>query len=181
MRSLDPHQVKLVEACQRGLAATGDPAFAAAAGTVTSLRLPMARQLGPRFPPRLAPSGGRSPHRHPLSEPLSQLRRTSVLAWPHFAADSLTVRAVPERGDAGPAARAPPSRTDAAERWWHFGVCVPASRLGVGCGRCAAERARAVDRGGWRELGPGGEQEPLGEDVGARARSAVARYVGSII
>jgi hypothetical protein len=33
--SLDPHQVKLVEACRRGLAATGDPAFAAAAQTVT--------------------------------------------------------------------------------------------------------------------------------------------------
>jgi len=37
-RSLDPHQVKLVEACRRGLAATGDPAFAAAAETVTGLR-----------------------------------------------------------------------------------------------------------------------------------------------
>jgi hypothetical protein len=36
--SLDPHQVKLVEACQRGLAATGDPAFTAAAETVTGLR-----------------------------------------------------------------------------------------------------------------------------------------------
>jgi hypothetical protein len=36
--SLDPHQVKLVEACQRGLTATGDPAFAAAAQTVTGLR-----------------------------------------------------------------------------------------------------------------------------------------------
>jgi hypothetical protein len=35
VRSLDPHQVKLVEACQRGHAATGDPAFAAAAETVT--------------------------------------------------------------------------------------------------------------------------------------------------
>ena len=35
VRSLDPHQVKLVEACRRGLAATGDPAFAAAAETVT--------------------------------------------------------------------------------------------------------------------------------------------------
>jgi hypothetical protein len=34
VRSLDPHQVKLVEACQRGHAATGDPAFAAAAETV---------------------------------------------------------------------------------------------------------------------------------------------------
>jgi hypothetical protein len=33
--SLDPHQVKLVEACRRGFAATGDPAFAAAAQTVT--------------------------------------------------------------------------------------------------------------------------------------------------
>lgn len=31
----DPHQVKLVEACLRGLQATGDPAFAAAAETVT--------------------------------------------------------------------------------------------------------------------------------------------------
>jgi hypothetical protein len=38
VRSLDPHQVKLVEACQRGLAVTGDPAFAAAAETVTGLR-----------------------------------------------------------------------------------------------------------------------------------------------
>jgi hypothetical protein len=38
VRSLDPHQVKLVEACKRGLAATGDPAFAAAAETVTGLR-----------------------------------------------------------------------------------------------------------------------------------------------
>jgi hypothetical protein len=37
VRSLDPHQVKLVEACRRGLAATGDPAFAAAAETVTGL------------------------------------------------------------------------------------------------------------------------------------------------
>ncbi len=35
--SRDPHQVKLVEACRRGLAATGDPAFAAAAGVVTGL------------------------------------------------------------------------------------------------------------------------------------------------
>jgi hypothetical protein len=35
--SLDPHQVKLVEACRRGFAATGDPAFAAAAQTVTGL------------------------------------------------------------------------------------------------------------------------------------------------
>lgn len=38
VRGLDPHQVKLVEACRRGLAATGDPAFAAAAETVTGLR-----------------------------------------------------------------------------------------------------------------------------------------------
>ena len=38
VHSLDPHQVKLVEACQRGLAASGDPAFAAAAQTVTGLR-----------------------------------------------------------------------------------------------------------------------------------------------
>ena len=37
VHSLDPHQVKLVEACQRGHAATGDPAFAAAAETVTGL------------------------------------------------------------------------------------------------------------------------------------------------
>jgi hypothetical protein len=37
VRSLDPHQVKLVEACRRGLAASGDPAFAAAAETVTGL------------------------------------------------------------------------------------------------------------------------------------------------
>lgn len=37
VRSLDPHQVKLVEACQRGHAANGDPAFAAAAETVTGL------------------------------------------------------------------------------------------------------------------------------------------------
>ncbi len=33
----DPHQVKLVEACRRGFDATGDPAFAAAAGVVTGL------------------------------------------------------------------------------------------------------------------------------------------------
>jgi hypothetical protein len=38
VRSLDAHQVKLVEACQRGLTATGDPVFAAAAQTVTGLR-----------------------------------------------------------------------------------------------------------------------------------------------
>ena len=37
VRSLDPHQVKLVEACQRGHEATGDPAFAAAAERVTGL------------------------------------------------------------------------------------------------------------------------------------------------
>jgi hypothetical protein len=37
VRSLDPHQVKLVEACRRGFAATADPAFAAAARTVTGL------------------------------------------------------------------------------------------------------------------------------------------------
>src|SRR5258708_1991906 len=37
VRSLDPHQVKLVEACRRGHAATGDPVFAAAAETVTGL------------------------------------------------------------------------------------------------------------------------------------------------
>jgi hypothetical protein len=37
VHSLDPHQVKLVEACRRGLEATGDPAFAAAAETVTGL------------------------------------------------------------------------------------------------------------------------------------------------
>ena len=34
-QSGDPHQVKLVEACIRGARATGDPAFAAAAETVT--------------------------------------------------------------------------------------------------------------------------------------------------
>ena len=34
-RSGDPHQVKLVEACMRGSRAAGDPAFAAAAETVT--------------------------------------------------------------------------------------------------------------------------------------------------
>jgi hypothetical protein len=38
VHSLDPHQVKLVEACRRGFAATSDPAFAAAAQTVTGLR-----------------------------------------------------------------------------------------------------------------------------------------------
>jgi hypothetical protein len=37
VRSLDAHQVKLVEACRRGHAATGDPVFAAAAMTVTGL------------------------------------------------------------------------------------------------------------------------------------------------
>src|SRR5258707_6284807 len=37
VRSLDPHQVKLVEACRRGHAATGDPVFAAAADTGTGL------------------------------------------------------------------------------------------------------------------------------------------------
>ena len=37
VRSLDPHQVKLVEACRRGHAANGDPAFTAAAETVTGL------------------------------------------------------------------------------------------------------------------------------------------------
>lgn len=35
--SSDPHQVKLVEACRRGTRLTGDPAFAAAAETVTGL------------------------------------------------------------------------------------------------------------------------------------------------
>jgi hypothetical protein len=35
--SRDAHQVKLVEACRRGTEATGDPAFAAAAQTVTGL------------------------------------------------------------------------------------------------------------------------------------------------
>jgi hypothetical protein len=35
--SRDPHQVKLVEACRRGYAATGDPIFAAAAETVTGV------------------------------------------------------------------------------------------------------------------------------------------------
>jgi hypothetical protein len=39
VHSLDPHQVKLVEACRRGHAATGDPAFAAAAETVTGLHV----------------------------------------------------------------------------------------------------------------------------------------------
>ena len=38
VHSLDPHQVKLVEACHRGLMAISDPAFAAAAETVTGLR-----------------------------------------------------------------------------------------------------------------------------------------------
>ncbi len=33
--SRDPHQVKLVEACRRGVVASGDPAFLAAARTVT--------------------------------------------------------------------------------------------------------------------------------------------------
>ena len=37
--SLDPHQVKLAEACRRGHAATRDPAFAAATETVTGLHL----------------------------------------------------------------------------------------------------------------------------------------------
>jgi hypothetical protein len=37
VHSLDPHQVKLVEACQRGHAATSDPAFTAAAETVTGM------------------------------------------------------------------------------------------------------------------------------------------------
>src|ERR1700680_1763377 len=36
--SLDPHQVKLVEACRRGLQRTGDLAFAAAAELVTRRR-----------------------------------------------------------------------------------------------------------------------------------------------
>jgi len=36
-RSHDPHQVKLVEACRRGLAVSGDSVFAAAAETVTGL------------------------------------------------------------------------------------------------------------------------------------------------
>jgi hypothetical protein len=35
--SLDPHQVKLVEACRRGLELSGDPVFAAAAETVTGV------------------------------------------------------------------------------------------------------------------------------------------------
>ena len=35
--SRDPHQVKLVEACRRGYAATGDPTFAAAAETVIGI------------------------------------------------------------------------------------------------------------------------------------------------
>ena len=37
----DPHAVKLVEACRRGLAATGDPVFAAAAEVVTGRRRPV--------------------------------------------------------------------------------------------------------------------------------------------
>jgi Questin oxidase-like len=36
--SLDPHQVKLVEACRRGLQLSGDPVFAAAAEVVTGVR-----------------------------------------------------------------------------------------------------------------------------------------------
>jgi hypothetical protein len=36
-KSHDPHQVKLIEACRRGLGVTGDPVFAAAAETVTGL------------------------------------------------------------------------------------------------------------------------------------------------
>jgi hypothetical protein len=36
--SRDPHQVKLVEACQRAFAATGEPVFEAAAVTVSSVR-----------------------------------------------------------------------------------------------------------------------------------------------
>jgi hypothetical protein len=35
VESHDPHQVKLVEACRRGHAATGDAAFVVAAQTVT--------------------------------------------------------------------------------------------------------------------------------------------------
>jgi hypothetical protein len=35
IRSPDPHQVKLVEACRRGLLLTGDPRFFAAARRVT--------------------------------------------------------------------------------------------------------------------------------------------------
>jgi hypothetical protein len=35
--SLDPHQVKLVEACRRGLESSGDPVFAAAAEAVTGV------------------------------------------------------------------------------------------------------------------------------------------------
>jgi hypothetical protein len=34
-QSYDSHQIKLVAASQRGFATTGDPAFVAAAGTVT--------------------------------------------------------------------------------------------------------------------------------------------------
>jgi hypothetical protein len=36
VNSFDPHQVKLVEACLRGLNLTGDPRFGAAARVVTS-------------------------------------------------------------------------------------------------------------------------------------------------
>jgi hypothetical protein len=43
--SRDPHQVKLVEACRRGLDATGDPVFAAAAETVTGRSQPRRRAL----------------------------------------------------------------------------------------------------------------------------------------
>ena len=39
-RSYDSHQIKLVEACRRGFATTGDPAFVAAAATVTGIRRP---------------------------------------------------------------------------------------------------------------------------------------------
>jgi len=81
VRSLDPHRVKLVEACQQGLAATGDPAFAAAAEAVTSLRLPMSgrQDRGSRYSP---PQRRVDRHNAPLSPPLSQLRCTSVLVWP---------------------------------------------------------------------------------------------------
>jgi hypothetical protein len=37
VRSLDAYRVTFIEACRRGDAATGDPAFAAAAETVTGL------------------------------------------------------------------------------------------------------------------------------------------------
>jgi hypothetical protein len=43
--SRDPHQVKLVEACRRGLDATADPVFAAAAESVTGRSQPRRRAV----------------------------------------------------------------------------------------------------------------------------------------